>query len=251
MSDEHNDDEVVTDETPKGTEDNTPKGLTEDEVNKRIEAARKQEKDKLYGQIESLRTTVESLANAAKAEQDAKEKAEAEAKAKADQDRQAKLSDTERIAENMRRIEEQLAKEAAERQRLEQELRDEREAAELERYRQQVLSGETDIIPELVQGKSQTDIDRSVARAKARFQELFQASTKKAEGPNRVTSNMPGPTDPNPAALDEAELANSIQNFKIDPDRYMRDRKYRAEMDAKREQVLGNVGNAYQRTMRG
>lgn len=242
--------EEVEDTTPKDETKNEPqtKQLTEEEVNKRIEAARKQEKDKLYGTIEALKETVESLAASAKKDQEAKEKAEADAKAKAEAEKQAKMSNEERLAEQMRRFEEQLAKEAAERARLESELRVEREGAELERYRQEVLRGESEIIPELVQGKSQADIDRSVARAKARYQELFQASKKKAEGPNSdVTSNMPGPTNPNPAALEEADLQKSIANFEIDPQRYHRDPKYKSEMDAKRKEILNNIGGAYQR----
>lgn len=252
--------EEVTDETKETKKENeetneeeaSEKKLTQEEVNKLIENARKQEKDKLYGKIEELSGQVTQLTAAQKAENEAKEKAEAEAKAKAETERTAKLSAEDRLAENMKRIEEQLAQESVERARLEQELRDERDARELEEYRQQVLSGEQEIIPDLVSGKSKADIDRSVARAKTRYQELFQVSREKVEGQSRkqeVGNQLPGPTDPNSPAIDEQELQKSVANFEIDPERYMKDRAYKREMDAKRNQMLDNVGAAYRRSV--
>lgn len=223
-------------------------GLTEEEVNKRIEAARKQEKDKLYGEIGSLRDMVKELRDSAKAEKEAKEQAQQEAQAQAEAERKAKLSTEERMAEQLRTIEEKLIREASERQRLEDELDDERAQRQLDEYRQSLIKiAGDDIIPDLVQGKSKEDMDRSVAFAKSRYQELFSASKAKSEG--NVAKNMPGSSNPDPDAMDEAELQGSIANFEIDMDRYSRDRVYRTEMDAKRREVTERVSSAYRRSV--
>lgn len=240
-------------ETTESTEEaETPEGklLTEEEVAKRIEAARKQEKDKLYSKIEDLSQTVTELSAKAKAEQEAKEAAEQAAAEELEKERLASLSAEDKLAEKMKHIEEQLAVEAAERERLEQQLAEERELAELEAYRQELLqqAGE-DIIPDLVRGNSRTEVENSVAYAKARYQELFQATKAKAEGV--VTQNMPGPTNPDPAALDEADLQKSIADLNIDPKRYARDPNYRSEMDEKREAVLDQVGQLYKQSVQG
>lgn len=223
-------------------------GLTEEEVNKRIEAVRKQEKDKLYGEISSLREMVKELRDSAKAEQEAKEKIAQEAEAQADAERKAKLSSEERMIEQLRTFEERLAREASERQRLEDELDEERSQRELDTYRQSLIKiAGDDIIPDLVQGKSKEDIDRSVAFAKSRYQELFSASKAKSEG--NVAKNMPGSSNPDPDAMDEAELQGSIANFEIDMDRYGRDRQYKTEMDTKRREVTERVSSAYRRSV--
>ena len=224
------------------------KTLTEAEVQELIEKVRKQEKDKLYGKIEELSGTVSELNAKAKAEQEVKEKVDAEAKAKADAKRKAELSTEERLAEQMKTFEEQLAKEATERMRLQEELAEERQRQEVETYRQELLKQAGDeIIPDLVRGETRQDIEHSIAFAKTRYQELFQATKSKAEG--KVTQNMPRTTNPDPAALDEAELEKSLANLDIDPRRYQRDLNYRSDMDKKRTALLEQIGGMYQKSV--
>ena len=224
--------------------------LTEEDVVRRIEEARKQEKDKLYTKIEDLSHTVSELNAKAQAEAEAKLKAEAAVTEESEKARLQQLSTEEKLAEKMKSIEEQLAEEGSERRRLEQELSTERELQALEVYRQELLQqAGNDIIPDLVRGNSREEVENSVAFAKSRYQELFQATKAKAEG--AVTQNMPGPTNPDPAALDEADLQKSVANLNIDEKRYMRDLNYRSEMDEKRGALLDQIGDLYKKSVQG
>lgn len=232
----------------KAEEEAKKEGLSEAEVNKRIEAARKQEKDKLYSEITSLKEMVKALTDKANAEDAAKKQVDEEAKRKLDEERRAKLSSEDRFAEQLKNLEERLAREAGERQRLSDELTRKEEDATLDRYREKAVreAGE-DVIPELIQGKSTDEIDRSLAYAKQRFQELFDASKAKAEG--NVRRNMPGPSNPDPDPMEEAELQSSISKLDIDLKRYRSDKAYRAEMDQRRDQALDRVSSAYKRSV--
>lgn len=226
------------------------KGLSEEEVLKRIEAARKEEKDKLYSRIESLESTLKDLRDVAKAEREEKDEIRKKAEEEAEVERIAKLSEEEKTQEKLKRFEEELAAERKQREDLAKKLEEEAERRELEAYKAQLLAEAGDeIIPELVQGNNAKDLHESVAYAKERFQQLFQASKQKAEG--NVNRRMPGPTNPDPSALEEAELQESLAELAIDPNRYHRDMAYRSEIDQKREAILAKVGSAYTKSIRG
>lgn len=227
-------------------------GLSEEDVNKRIEAARKQEKDKLYGEIQSLKTLVKQLTDKASAEEAAKKAAADEAARVAEEQRQAKLTADERLREQMTAFEHRMAEETKRREELEQALqRKEREAELAELRAKAVREAGDDVIPELIRGNSPEEIHQSIAYAKSRYQELFAASTARAEGTraNNVRSNMPGVTGGNSEELDAAELQASIANINIDMKRYAKDQTYKAEMDQKRDAALERVSMAYRNSM--
>jgi hypothetical protein len=174
-------------------------GLTEEEVNKRVEAARKEEKDKLYPQLQALNDSLKdvqaTLAAERKEKDEAKKKADEEAEAK----RVAKLSSDERQNEVLTRLEEQLREERLAREAFRKELEDRDKKEELRKYRDgliQAANGE--IIPELVIGSTKEEIDNAFERAKARYAE-YVARAKEEVG-RGVRRGMPGPTNPDTAA---------------------------------------------------
>lgn len=254
---ENTDTEVTTEETPK-EETSKEELLTKEQALEFAEKARKQEKDKLYGTIEKLQEKLETLTEAQKADQEEKKKIREEAEAAAEKERQAKLSSEDKLAEQLSKLAEKLDKEASAREELEAKLAEEREARALDSYRQKALSeAGNEIIPDLVRGNSQEEIDRNVALAKSRFQELFKAATDKAKGEkgDQVKENMPGPTDTSPAALEEAEIQKQLGTIEIDQDRYFgnrkkgirADQKYRAEINQAREELKEKLARTYGR----
>lgn len=219
--------------------------VAEEEVNKKIEAARKQEKDKLYKEITDLKSSVESLTELAQAERQAKEDAENKADGIAEKERQKSLSTEEKLAEKLNTLEERLVKEGEERQILKQELQKAELTRELESYRTLVLNEAGDeIIPELVTGNSKEDIDRNVAVAKAKYEQLFQAAFNKAKGERQasVTGNMPGPTNPDPDAMDEEDLARTMAT--TDPAKRAKN-EVSEDYLKQRDTLLDQVARAY------
>lgn len=192
-------------------------GLSEDEVRARVEAARKEEKDKLYSKLEGLTDRVKELQEHIRAEQREKEEEAEKRKEEAERKRQAKLSDDERQTEILARIEEQLKNERESRQALEQSLEKKEREAQLATYRASAIQAAgTRIIPELVYGKSEAEIDNAVTRAKARFEEI-EEQFKNEQG-HSVRQQMAGTsTSPGYEALEEQELENRLN---IDYDKY-------------------------------
>lgn len=244
----------------KETKEETSKEetLTKAEANELLEKARKQEKDKLYGTIQSLQEKLEVLTEAQKADQEEKKKIREEAEAAAEKERLAKLSSEDKLAEQLSALATKLDREAKAREELETKLAEEREARALDSYRQKALAEAGDeVIPDLIQGQSKEEIDRNVAIAKARFQELFKAATDKAKGEkgDQVKRDMPGPTDTSPAALEEAEIQKQLGAIDIDQDRYFGNRKkgirpdssYRAEVNKARDELKEKLARTYGR----
>lgn len=204
--------ETETEET-ETEEKEEPRALSQEDINKLIEAARKQEKDKLYGTIDELKTQIRGLSDSQKQEKDEKDKLAKEAREAEDKEKMAKLSAEDRMAEQLKRFEERLAKEAKHRETLEEQLQEEREVAALERYKSELLTEAGDeVIRELVQGKTKEELKDSVAVARAKYQQIFQAAFDQAKGePGRtvqpnITSQMPKPADPDPDPLDEEDM---------------------------------------------
>ena len=249
-ADERENTETETKEAPE------PKAFSQEEVNSLIEKTRKQEKDKLYGTISELKETVESLAKAKEVESMEKKEIQEKAEKQAAKERQAQLSIEERLAEKMQSLEEKLGQAEKSRLELEANLAKEREVRELERFRQELLSNAgDDIIPDLVSGSSKEELENSVARAKDRYQNLFEAATAKAKGTAKreVTDQMPGPSDPTPAALEEAEMQQKLGTIDIDRDRYFgnrakgirADQDYVRKINDAREELKGKLANLY------
>ena len=224
-----------------------PKGLSEEEVNRRIEEARKQEKDKLYGKIEKLEGNLTTLTELAEAERKAKEDAEAKARAAAEEERQKGLSENEKSAERLRAVEERLAEEARQREELQQALEDEKLQRELEAYRHQVLSEAGDeIIPELVTGNSKEAIEQNAAIAKDKYKQLFDAALEKAKGEagQAVRDGMPGSTNPDPDAMDEQGLNLNLSS--LEPGKRAKN-GISEDYVKNRDQILDEVARAYGR----
>lgn len=170
-----------------------------------IEAARTQERDKLYGTIDGLKGTVEEL----KAAQDERDRLAAEAQAEAErlaeEKRMAELDAKTAVAEVEEKFTRRLTEleERAERDRLLFEK--EREFAELQQYRQQAMATRAaDILPELLEyidGSTREDIDAALDRAAAKTDEILnniagagQATRQQQRGAN-ITAPPVGPMD--------------------------------------------------------
>ena len=220
-------------------------GLSEEEVTQRIEAARKQEKDKLYKEIEGLKSSVSTLTELAEAERKAKETAEQTARNAAEEERQKSLTAEEKLAEKLNTLEEKLVKEAEERQNLRRELQEVELQRELDEYRNRILNEAGDeIIHELVTGNSKEDIDRNAAIAKDKYTQLFQAALDRAKGERQaaVAGNMPGTTNPDPDAMDEEALARNLVS--TDPNKRAKN-EVSEEYMKQRETLLEQVAQAY------
>ena len=172
-----------------------------------LSKVRTQEKDKLYPQIDALKSELaeikrqreEELA-AKRAEEDARA-AEERAKAEADMDVRDLLKQKES------EWQEQLERERQERERAFAELDRERQYSELTSYKQQLLEAERDnIIPELldlVSGNTPEEVSASIEGLKERSarildsaQAAMQNARKEMTG-SRVTAPPTGPLDIN------------------------------------------------------
>lgn len=216
-------------------------GLSEEEVQNRVEAARKQEKDKLYAQINELKDLVkeqqEYIRNQQKEQEEEKKRKEEEAEKR----RLAKLSEEDRQTEHMRKLEEKLEQSEQARRQFEIEVLENQRKERLEKYKAKVLALAGDsILPQLVdivRGESEEEINMTLANAKARSEEIINQFRK--ERGEQVRQGM-STTSPDTEALEEDELKNRISD--VDTDRYMRDEEYRDSLKAQ-------IGNEYGRAM--
>lgn len=224
--------EQVDDAAAKAKQEAEAKGATPEEVTTAVEKARKEEKDKLYPQIEALKESMKEIQDVLRAEREEKEKIKREAEEKAEAQRLAKLSDTEKQLEAIKRIEEQLKEEREERKRLETQWREARTAQELDAYRETLLKAAGDeIIPELVRGNTKEEIDAALTIAKARYKE-FAEKIKQTVGA-QVKGNMPS-ANPDTAAFEEQELEEQLD---FDPIKYRNDPDYREKIKGQLERV--------------
>lgn len=216
-------------------------GLSEEEVNKRVEAARTEEKDKLYPQIEELTKAVKEVQAAFRAEQKEKERIQKEAEEEQERQRQETLTSEDKQKETLARIEEQLKEEREARLRSEAERKTEKRHAELKEYRRNAIQAVTDagekLLPELVQGDTEAEIDDSIINAKARYAEL--AEQFKAELGTSTRGGMPRPTSPSIEALEDEELSEQLNQ--VDPVKYRTDPDYR-------DAVQAELANTYARS---
>lgn len=154
-----------------------------------LEAARKQEKDKLYAQIEALQTEQRKASEALTAIQKAKddevaaaqakeaEKANA-ARKKAEDEMSAKSLLEQKLAEAESTWQEKFARMEAERAQEKELLAKERSYQELVSYRNTALSTAGDEIApqfhDFIQGETREQIDAGIARAKAATESMMQ-----------------------------------------------------------------------------
>lgn len=172
---------------------------------------RAQEKEKLYPQIENLKSQLDVLSKE-KAERDAERaeraaKQEAEALAKQQQADFEELDAKSLIAKKEQEWKEQLERERQERERAFALLERERTFADLQNYRQQRVESEREaIIPELldlISGNSREEVDASIDSLKERSAKILESAqfamqnARKEMTGTRVTTPPLGPMDDN------------------------------------------------------
>jgi hypothetical protein len=182
-----------------------PARYTEDDLAR----VRKQEKDKLYDQIEDMRTSLQTLREERQAERDAadaaarrlQEEAEAAARARTESETDVRTLLSQKEQEWAARLE----AERAEREKAFALLEQERRYSELESYRQQAIAAaQDDIVPELLDlagGNTPEEIDQSIAGLRERSARILenvsaaaQAQRQQMQGA-RVTAPASGPLD--------------------------------------------------------
>lgn len=185
-----------------------------------LEAARKQEKDKLYSQIQALQaqqqeatTALQALQAAKQAETDATVQAlaekEAAAKAKREEDMSAKALLEQKLAEATQTWQEKFAQIEAERAAEKAFLDKERAYQELVSYRNQALdTAKDEIAPQFydfISGDTKEQIDAGIARAKAatesiaeQFKAAQQTQLSQMRGVSTAGYVPVGPMENNP-----------------------------------------------------
>ena len=211
-----------------------------DEVAKRIQAARAQEKAKLYPQLEKLQEELSSLrkereeSKALEAQREAERAAkraerEAERKAKAEEE----MSVKELLKTKEQEWQKQLEAERLERERLAATLQYEKEYNDLQQYKAQRIAQEQDnIVPaliDLVQGSTKDEIEQSILTLKAKSAQIIEEASAALQGAaqasrrdlvgTRVTVPASGPLDndtvSNPLAsndINNMSMADYIKN---------------------------------------
>jgi len=167
---------TVTEDAPTQTQ----KFYTEEDLAK----VRTQEKDKLYPVVEQLKSEVASLKKEKEEKAARKAAEEAEKLAKKAEKEKSKLEEDLDAKELLKLKEaewqEQLARERQERETAFALLERERDYAELQTYRQQILEQERDnIIPQLVdfiQGSTPEEINQSVEQLKERSASILESA---------------------------------------------------------------------------
>jgi hypothetical protein len=178
---------------------NSQKFYTEDDLAK----VRSQEKEKLYPQIDSLKEELLALKKE-KEEEAARRAADAEAEAaKVREETLAELDSKSYADARLSELQEQLERERVERERAFALLEREKQYADLQAYRQEVLETEREnIIPELVDliaGNTREELIASVEGLKersARILESAQAAMQNARKEMKGTSITTPPAGP-------------------------------------------------------
>jgi hypothetical protein len=211
-----------------------------DDVAKRIQEARAQEKSKLYPQLEKLQEEVSLLRKereelaAKEAERAARrQQREAELAAEKKAKQEEEMSFKELLKSKEEEFQAQLAAERADRERAFALLEREREFQELTNYRSQRIEQERDnIVPaliDLVQGNTKDEIEQSILNLKAKSAQIIEEASAALQGAaqnsrrdmvgTRVTVPASGPLDndsaSNPLAtgdVSQMSMADYIKN---------------------------------------
>lgn len=224
-----------------------------DDVAKRIQEARAQEKSKLYPQLEKLQEELAILRKrdderaASEAERAAKRKArEAEIAAEKKAQLETEMDVKELLKTKESEWQKQLDAERQERQKAFDLLTREREYQELQSYRQQRMEQErNDIMPELldlVDGNSKDEVEQSILRAKektAKILESVQAASQQSRKEmvgTRVTVPASGPLDTN----SESNIAQDVSNMSMADYIKNRDKLLRSGSNNRGQGLFGN-----------
>jgi hypothetical protein len=157
-------------------------------IDQRVEAVRKEEKDKLYPELERLGNTVKELTEERETRLAAEEEARAEAERLAEEARQSELTVQQRMEERDLQWEERFTQMQQERDREAALRQREGEVAALIRHRDLAISNNQDRIePRLIpyiRGNTPEEIDQAVAQAIKDTDEI-QADFLEATGQQR------------------------------------------------------------------
>lgn len=228
---------------PQAPAPQVPQGFfSADEIAK----ARQQEKDKLYPQLEEMRTKLELLQKEREERLAAEESLRKQAETEADEKRKAELTLKERVAQMEQEMEDKFRSVQEEREREKAILEHERRLMALNEYRQRRVNEERDnILPELldlVSGGSEDEIDMSIAGLRERTDRILEGA-RQALAPQspiagaRVTAPPAGPLDTN----SENRLPSPDEIRAMDINEYQ---KYR-------DKLLGSTGGQRTRGLFG
>ena len=207
---------------------NTQKFYTDEDLAK----VRSQEKSKLYPEIESLKEELNGLRKE-KEEEAARRAADAEAEAARIREEALAELDTKAYADaRLTELQEQLERERQERERAFALLEREKDFADLQSYRQQVVEQEREaIIPELVDliaGNTREEIQSSIEGLKersARILESAQSAMQNARKEMKGTSITTPPAGPLETNSENRSLtAEEIQSMSMNDYAKYRDR---------------------------
>lgn len=239
---------------PPATPPAPPSGdevFTKADLEAAIEKARTQEKDKVYGRLNTLQ---EQLAEVNKREQE-RQAAEEAARAKAEEESRRKEEENlsakellarkeqewqERLNSTTQTFEQRMAQLQTEREQERALLEKDRELAALQAYTQKRLGEETEnIAPQLVdfiRGNSAEEIEQSIAVAKAKSQEIIQA-VQQAQVAAR--SQQRGVSSTGYAPVGPMEVEGGSRQYSAEDIRNMNVEEY-----AKFRQSVPGLGNA-------
>lgn len=180
-----------------------------EELKKLLEKVRKEEKQKLYPQIDHLKNQNASLLREKEDLMRAIEMKDVEVKNKATE----KLSEMEKIQLQFAEMKQQNAELVARQRLMEEETKKQQDKLRLETYRVEALRAAGNlVIPEMVFGNTEAEIDEAIIRSKRRFAEI-KAQTEATYKHNLTQTPVPGMTNPpaNPGGQpDERQEAEEI-----------------------------------------
>lgn len=199
-----------------------PAGMTQDDFTKLLNAererVRQEEKDKLYPQLNTLKTELDSLRSAAeerqRAEEEARQRAAAEQKAKDEEELSAKeLLQREREEWNAKFT--AMQEDQARRDAL---FEKERQRQELANYTaQKVAEASDEIMPELIPyitGETPEQVDQSIATAKANSASILE-NARKALLQQRAAIPGVSPTAGNVGPLEQQDSTRQLSPEEI------------------------------------
>ena len=170
-----------------------------------VEKARQQEKDKLYPQLDDLKSSVAELRQDRERRIELEQEVEKRTAAEAEAARQAELTWQQRIEEQTAGIAAQLTTEREERKREQALFEKEREFSGLQTYRAEALAAAGDTVyphlQENVVGNSREEIDAALTRAQTQTTEIVKdvreqlSATRQAMPGTSVTAPPVGPSD--------------------------------------------------------
>lgn len=221
----------LTPPTPPTRRQREPKVFTEED----IEAARREEKEKLYarlGKVDDLEAQLSDLQK----ERDERRKAEAklqrEAEAAQKKAAEEEMSAKQLIESKEKEWQARLEAEAEERRKLEVIMEKERQFASLQTYMAQRMTTEAEyIIPELrdlVAGNTEAEIDNSIEIAKAKSASIMQQINGHQQQV-QAGARMVGITQP---PVGPPDMASSTQTLTVDDLRALSAEDYATHREA-------------------